>query len=342
MNQEEESDPFSVNLTSDRLQKSMFLLEGIRQGQQLEALLGYQLERHLHENNLHEEIYTLREAFPLYENTTGNSTGFVNMSVIDGLKAIKNKENLPAHINNQVKELVKKQIEKLEDTMDAGLDTLFYEAGYHVTQGNLTQAAAAIDATKGEIEPPLIESLKTKIPGTGISHKLVIVFQQNTEQFSIENTRAFAEPNLEKWLKENIGPMDKMACAVELRNLQDDNLIESVEITLADLKISYLDFLYLSEEPVSEGAGELELRIRNAVVDKRGSLPEQTKYIIKDTNPASLKPLAQAREVAQTAKSLFSKCRYLKSDDLTLESETIQYDRKSLDEIKDNRLVPLC
>jgi hypothetical protein len=90
------------------LQKSQFLLEGIRQGQQLEALLGYQLERQLHENNLHEEIYALRESFPLYENTTGINTGFVNLSVIDGLKAIKNKEGLSAQ--------VQKQIEKLEDT----------------------------------------------------------------------------------------------------------------------------------------------------------------------------------------------------------------------------------
>ena len=93
---EEQSNPFTINLTSDRLQKSQFLLEGIRQGQQLEALLGYQLERHLHENDLHQEIYALRKSFPLYENTTGNNTGFVNLSVIDGLKAIKNKEGLPA------------------------------------------------------------------------------------------------------------------------------------------------------------------------------------------------------------------------------------------------------
>ena len=339
--QEVESNPFTINLTSDRIQKSRFLLDGIRQGQQLEALLGYQLERHLHENNLHQEIYALREAFPLYENVTGNSTGFVNLSVIDGLKAIKNKENLPARLNAQAKELVKKQIEKLEDTMDGSLDTLFYEAGYHVTQGNLSQAAAALDATKGELEPPVIESLKTKIPGTGIKHKLVMVFQPNKEKISIENSRAFAEPNLEKWLEQNIGPMDKIGCVVEIRNIQDDSVTETVNVTLAELNISYLDFLVLSEEPVSDGAGELELRIRNAVLEKGGNLSEETKYVVTTAKPADGQSLAQALEVARTAKALLGKCRYLKSDDLTMESETIQYDRKSLDEIKDNRLQPL-
>jgi hypothetical protein len=174
-----------------------------------------------------------------------------------------------------------------------------------------------------------------------MNHKLVMVLQPGTEQFTIENTRAFAEPNLENWLEENIGPMEKMGCVVELRNIQDNSIIDSTEVTLADLKISYLDFLYLSEEAVSDGAGELELRIRNAALEQREGSPEETKYVIKEPNPANGKSLVQALEVARTAKALLSKCRYLKSDDLTMENETIRYDRHSLDEIKDNRLLPL-
>lgn len=337
--QEEQSNPFTINLTSDRIQKSQVLLEGIRQGQQLEALLGYQLERHLHDNNLNQEIYTLREAFPLYENTTGGSTGFVNLSVIDGLKAIKNKENLPAQLTNSVQ--VKKQIEKLEDTMDASLDTLFYETGYQVTQGNLNQAAAAMDATKGEIAPPVIESLKTKIPGTGIHHKLLMVFETNKTPYPIENARAFAEPNLEFWLKENIGPMDKIACLVGLYKQQDDSLMETIEVTLADLNISYLDFLYLSEDSVSNGAGELELRIWNFVLKQRGNLPEDTRYVITATGLGNGQSLMKALEVARYAKTMLSKCGYLKSEDLTMDNEMVQYDRKTLDEIRDNRFLPL-
>ncbi len=120
-----------------------------------------------------------------------------------------------------------------------------------------------------------------------------------------------------------------------------NSLADSAEITLADLKISYLDFLYLSEDPVSDGAGELELRIRNAAQELLENLPGDTKYVITDTNPANGKSLNQALEVARTAKSLLGKCRYLKSDDLTMESETVQYDRKLLDEIKSNRLQAL-
>ena len=62
-------DAMSVNLTSRRVRAAMSFIEGIRAGQDLAALLGYQLERGLHERHpgveLDEFIYVLRARFPL-------------------------------------------------------------------------------------------------------------------------------------------------------------------------------------------------------------------------------------------------------------------------------------
>ena len=59
----------SVNLTSRRVRAAMGLIEGVRAGQDLAALLGYQLERGLHERHpgieLDAVIYTLRARFPM-------------------------------------------------------------------------------------------------------------------------------------------------------------------------------------------------------------------------------------------------------------------------------------
>ena len=46
---EEERDMLSVNLSSERVRRAMYLIEGIRNGQSIEVLLGYQFERGLHE-----------------------------------------------------------------------------------------------------------------------------------------------------------------------------------------------------------------------------------------------------------------------------------------------------
>lgn len=109
------NNPFAINLNSERVRLANQFLEGVRNGQPLNALLGYQFERGLHENTLGVEadvfIYPLRKAFPLASsnlNTTTpgttdiadaqTSNGLVNTDkaietieanhVIDGLKLI--------------------------------------------------------------------------------------------------------------------------------------------------------------------------------------------------------------------------------------------------------------
>lgn len=343
----EATNPFTLNLISDRLQKSQVLLDGIRQGQELEALLGYRLERYLHEHpngGLHNEIYTLREAFPLYENITadnGTATGFVNLSVIDGLKAIENKDNLPDTIHSSIKPLIKAYIEKLEDVVDGSLDALMYEAGYQVTQGNLSQAAAAMDAARGEIEPPQIESIKTRIPGVGLSHKLILGLSAPDAAYPISNCRAFAEPALENWLAENIGDLQQIGFAVVLTDTTNDQEIETIDLNLQDLGLGYLDLLYVSRDPVDDSASELELRIWKQVISLRGDQEETIQFRITDPFSSGLQPLSSALEVFRSAYRLFSKCRPVKSEDLHLESEAVEYATAALEAIRTNRLVPI-
>src|SRR6202007_649281 len=67
----------SVNLSSDRVRAAMSLIEGIRNGQSLGALLGYQFELGLHDSyNLAEVdkfIYPLRLKFPLVANALAST-----------------------------------------------------------------------------------------------------------------------------------------------------------------------------------------------------------------------------------------------------------------------------
>ena len=68
MPEETRREAFTVNLSSGRVRNAMQFVEGLRAGQELGALLGYQLERGLHENHPGLELDTfislLRERFP--------------------------------------------------------------------------------------------------------------------------------------------------------------------------------------------------------------------------------------------------------------------------------------
>jgi hypothetical protein len=68
---QEAADQYKVNLSSERIRMALSIIEGMQQGQGLAELLGYRLERGLHENNEEELdifIYELRKVFPLVSN----------------------------------------------------------------------------------------------------------------------------------------------------------------------------------------------------------------------------------------------------------------------------------
>ncbi len=66
----EASAPFAIDLSSDRVRLAQWLLDGVRQGQPLRALLGYRFERALRDNKLAKYIRAFRLLAPfgpLYE-----------------------------------------------------------------------------------------------------------------------------------------------------------------------------------------------------------------------------------------------------------------------------------
>jgi hypothetical protein len=56
---------FAIDLTSARVRTALHLVDGIRQGQPLGALLGYRIERGLHEAQLDRFVLSLRTTAPL-------------------------------------------------------------------------------------------------------------------------------------------------------------------------------------------------------------------------------------------------------------------------------------
>ena len=61
----EENGPFAIDLSSRRVREASWLLDGVRQGQPLAALLGYRFERRLHDLRKDQFIAPLRELAPL-------------------------------------------------------------------------------------------------------------------------------------------------------------------------------------------------------------------------------------------------------------------------------------
>lgn len=100
---EDSKNLLSINLTSKRVRMALHLLEGVSNGQEIGALLGYLFERALHEkyqddsgNPLELDVYIhrLRRKFPTYSDTdvdptnTAQSEDIKATNVVDGLAVL--------------------------------------------------------------------------------------------------------------------------------------------------------------------------------------------------------------------------------------------------------------
>ena len=345
--------PYTLNLTSDRIQKSNFFLQGVRQGNEMEALLGYSLERLLHNHQKDILIAPLRQKFPLVFNkwqlggdNGSEIKGIPEMSVINGLAFLGSDDDFN-QLMEQVfpppqgrkegeqerKERRKRQTEAVDviekgknvlaNILDGSADLLFFEAGHQMTQGNFSQASAAMDAAKGKIQPPILDSINTNVSGTSLEHKLVLLFNPPSAPLRRpgNNPKAFIEPTLEQWIKDWIGPMDHIYTKV-ITGLKIDGqevILDGEQVvTLANLNIGYLDLLSVSFSSLDDKLGELEQRIISWWRSNT-ELPEDLNFkFVEDFREEENGKIhiTKALELLKSFRLLLSESSALKSKDL--------------------------
>ncbi|HLO01678.1 MAG TPA: hypothetical protein VK191_00985, partial [Symbiobacteriaceae bacterium] len=285
--------PFSVDLSSARVRLATELLDGIRQGQSLGALLGYRLERALHEGHptleLDEAIYGLRRVAaigPAGRVPTGTALESVPANnVVDGLALqTRYKEgsrlnrwdaetipfgapgsHLPAVTSAEGKAILA-ELKELEAGYEAVTDALMAEGVFQMVQGNLGRAGAALDTIgRWENPPPELEVIRTPRTGATVTHRLMLLLpgESSAPAGWTETARAKAEPALNRWIGQLLGSPTGVTAIGRYTGPDGAPLAgyaaESVD--LADLALAPLDLLYLAEEG---GPGRLEIEERIA------------------------------------------------------------------------------
>ena len=155
-------DVFAVNLSSERVRLALTVLDGLRQGQSLGAILGYRFERGLHDRFAEAELDTiidaLRGAFPLRAGKLstvepGTPTELIEArNVIDGLALVRRvtrtdaseypfgAPSMPKATPAQL-ETLDRELDRLLDLHDAVADLAVAESTYQAIAGNPERAA---------------------------------------------------------------------------------------------------------------------------------------------------------------------------------------------------------
>lgn len=331
---------YAIDLSSQRVRKARWLLDAVREGQPLGAVLGYYFERKLHELELEKYIDQLREKFPLVEvkekETTDPAETISARNVVDGLallKALQNNEN-PFDglqgITIDEKKLLNEEAKVLIDMLDAVADLLTAESVYQVIRGNAATSAVSLDAMAQGLRPPDPEVARAPRGGTSLTHRVALILDKSqtvsSEWPATPTPRALVEPCLDAWIGSLLDKPNNVKCRVSyLKPEPDDPLhIEDLGVvTLADLGLRPIDILFLAQgTQIAAQASEIDQRIAYAALIKSNK-PEIASQVIRinytphpDWNSNEIRTFPEILELARTINEIIGGARQLRPDDL--------------------------
>ncbi|HJU55876.1 MAG TPA: hypothetical protein VJ715_14930, partial [Pyrinomonadaceae bacterium] len=291
-------DLLSIDLSSERVRLASWLLDGVRQGQPLGALLGYRFERRLRDAGLAQFIRGFREIAPLVAQKLAQTEqpaesvsveAIAANNVVDGLalqrkwqSAVNNPIPTLGPLGTLLRDLRKPpdpiqfmqaqaaleaELNLLDDAVDAVSDALLAESVHHAVQGNPLRTASTLEAIVGGAPPPPeLEVVSTPRTGAGLTYRLVALFDGTPRlppawRQPARADRAKAEPHLNAWAAKLLGNPAKVRCVVERFAPETGATLEAKEFRLGDLRLSPLDFIYAMQGDRDAQLAEIEQRI---------------------------------------------------------------------------------
>lgn len=235
--------PFAVGLQSSRVRAALDLAEGMRLGQPLGALLGYRLERHLHDasgsNGVEVDwaVFTLRRLYPL-RTTTGDNAGLAAERLVsDGWlvaqAALASRDAVVAAVLADAPDAtpaalasdrtaLSAALDDLVDALDALTDLGLAEAVHQLSGANYDRAAAATDMIgRAGVPPGAFDVAGTPRGGRGVEQRLVVAFSDDLSRpagWSGTTPRASLAPEADAFVARRLGPVD----GISLRLLGPD------------------------------------------------------------------------------------------------------------------------
>ncbi len=330
---------FAIDLSSRRIREASWLLDGVRQGQPLAALLGYRFERRLHDLRKDQFIAPLRELAPLtarkLENTDLPVESIAANNVVDGLvlneKWQKDKGtviNKLGSANASVDDLTKvgRELDRLADSIDAVSDALTAETAYQMVRGNTSRLASTLNAVAtGDAPAPELEVARTPRSGIALTHRVLELFSGKPAvatgwAAASTSARASAEPMLNSWVAKLLGNPKKVRCTVEMLD-GAGAVLETRKLLLSDLALAPLDVVF-GVEPLA-GVGqisEIEQRVLHQARLGSSGFPQQSRLRIQHARPADLGAqeltLLDVLEQARKVRRLLTTARAADSEDL--------------------------
>jgi hypothetical protein len=326
--------PFAIDISSRRVQGAAHVIDGVRNGQHLGALVGYQIERDLAEAGLARFQLSLRAIAPLVARRLHDADGSDSPSaqeavaatnVVDGTLLLRRhapddpelKKKLDARPANaylapgawkplEAAEWAKVTgiLRRAADTIDAVADLMLSEAVLQFANGNAPRAAAAMDAMSTGASPSdTLDVLETSEAGERLTHRVLAIVGARPpgSAWNANRPRALVEPRLEAWAAAHLGDPRTVVVAEAGRRL-----------TLDEAGMAALDLVFATDPRA------LDRALRMAIP----ALAETALAVKRDPAwPKELRAIGQVIGLAGTLRAIVAGAHAILPSDLTRPNE---------------------
>ena len=274
-----EDDPTcAIDLSSARARVAVQLADGVRQGQPLGALLGYELELDLHERQADQLIAGLRAYAPAWKASgtfvEGDPETIVSPSAVcDGLAlagddpAVVAAHVLPSGASTELATALAQALATLQDHQDALADLLTAEGVHQALAGNTARASGVLDAAhRGGLPPDDFDVLRTPRSGISLTCRLGVLLPPAAKTLAggwPDSPRGQADPACATWLSGVLPELGR----VRLRVADADGTITDTAVPVA-AGIGPID-LVLDQPEVLQARLLLTLPGGSSLVDDR-------------------------------------------------------------------------
>ncbi|MGW5673362.1 hypothetical protein, partial [Micromonospora sp. NPDC003776] len=332
--------PFGIDLSSDRVRVALSLLDGVRAGQPLGALLGYRFERVLQEHGLARFIDDFRAVAPSPATGTAPDGPAVEAlgarNVVDALElhrrwVAEGRTLAPGWPGAEAADAVQAVFEQLDDGVDALGDILLTEGVFQLGRGNTDRAAAALRAAaQPSGTPPELEAIYTPHSGTGVTHRLAVLLPgtaAGAAGWAPDPTyarRAAAEPRLDAWAGRLLGDPKRVRYRVRYLDPASGAVLTEAERRLDQVRPapSPLDVVYAALANERNQLSELEQRlVYDAVRTRPAGVPPDAPVQVTVSREPELPDkigLLELMELAQSLRETLDNARPITPDDLSL------------------------
>ncbi|HKE78910.1 MAG TPA: hypothetical protein VKB54_06365 [Solirubrobacteraceae bacterium] len=270
-----QSGALAVNLSSDRMRRARWLVDGVRQGQDLARLLGARFER-----GLHDATPGLDHRTDEFRNLALAAVGDTSppTAIVDGLLLARARlapddmsdaEQAAAAALTALlagagdeREGLEAVLDALAADLDAVADAAVAQSVFSLAQGNVPESAATLTASSsGDATFPALRVADTPRPARTVTHRLLAFVDPSAQggwAGARPGGRALAAPGIEGWLAGLLGAPARYGFAVRFVRPDDGATAGVLRATLADVGLAAIDAVFLAPVGEQTGLGRLE------------------------------------------------------------------------------------